>query len=443
MVRSAGPKALSAITAILFAAGLISLARAADQPKPATPAQKPPSAEKQSPAEKQAPAAPKLPGDWDRAVTDFLRSPAILLLTPQEIVAYDKLTGAAQRRMFIERFWTSMAANCLEGTNPLRDQVLHLAAEADDKFGDEGIPGWLTDRGRVYALLGAPEKTETKTGPSGPVLIWTWPARPDRPKTVAFVREGLEWVFAGADTVDPQAPAVEARQAPLDPATGQWAAKLRSVGCELTPEMRAQAATVTWRRTLFDLAGQVLSGEKPEVANPVEPSWYFFPAEGDATFVVLTITLDKNPESGDRPVAMLRMEGAEDTAYTMGTTEIPFEIRQVGGNYIAQAVRTLPPGRYAFAVGAASASGGVTPRAVGEQVVVRMPKDALRMTSVILADRLQPIEGSPTPAPFKLYGFDVTPNPTRVFQPGSPVTLFFVVVGAAADPQGKLDLKVS
>ncbi len=376
-------------------------------------------------------------------MANFLRSPAIILLTPKEALEYGQLTNTMQRKLFLERFWSSMAENCPAGANPVRDLFVKRVDEADAKFGDEGVPGWLTDRGRVYATLGEPEKTETKDSPTGQVLVWFYAEQAGRPKTVAFIKSGLNWVFAGADAVDPAAATINAKPALSAPVVETWAADFRRQGCVLTPEQRAQAAAVAWRKTLFDVAGRVLAGEKPEVQSPLEPNWCFFPAEGEATFVVLTLPLEKNPETGGRPVAMLRPEGEEDKAYGMGTTEVPFEVRQVGQSYVAQAVRALAPGRYAFAVGSVAESGQVTTRAVGEQLIVRMPKDALRLTSVILADKLQPVAGDAATAPFKMFGFDVTPNPERQFRPGSPVTLFYVVLGAGADAAGKVDLKIS
>lgn len=404
-------------------------AEAPAAPAPAAPAPKP---------------TPSPTADWDRRpVGDFLRSPATVLLSPEEVLKYQTLVDSKERRGFIEAFWASMAENCLPGANPAHDLFLQRVDEADTKFGDEGVPGWITDRGQVYLTLGAPEKSETKDSASGRVLLWSYPEQPGRPKVVAFLQRGLDWEFAGADTVDPAATTISVKPMPVLSATQNWAALFRKQGCVLTPEQRAAAAAVAWRTTLFDLAGKVLAGEKPEVQNPIDTNWFFFPAEGDATFVALTVPLEQSPEAGGRPVAMLRPEGAEDEAKTMGTTDVPFEVRQVGSGYVAQAVRALAPGRYAYAVGLVAPTGEVTTRAVGEQLIVRMPKDNLRLTSVVLADKLQPLGSDLKTAPFKMFGFDVTPNPARLFHPGSAVTLFYAVLGAGTDAGGKVDLKIS
>ncbi len=411
----------------------LSPAAAADQtqdltPKPATAAAAP-----------AAPAVPPVPPSWDRPVIDFLRTPAILLLTPAEALEYDHLTDNVQRRRFIDRFWARVGANCTTEKNPYRDALFQRSQEAMKQFADEGVPGWITDRGRFYVLLGPPAKAETVPGGAGapPRLVWTWDGtRQGVPATVTFVRDRLRWAFAGTDADA----AAAAAPKPVEKAVASIAASYRAQVCELTAEERAAASTLAWRRTFFDAAGLVLAGQAVEVAQPLPPDWAFFPADNEATLVLLTVPLDKPLADGEKLVASLRREGDDTSVYNFGTDDVPFETRTTGAGTVAQAVRALPAGRYAVVLGIADAAGQAAPRYAAEQLVVRFAKDKLRMTSVIVAEQLKPLDGAPAGEvkPFRIGGYEVVPRPSRVVHNGETVTFFGVVSGAGATP----DLKV-
>lgn len=59
----------------------------------------------------------------------------------------------------------------------LRDYFQRLA-EANARFRDEGIPGWLTERGMVYTTLGEPDNVYVPSGPRsierGRALVWDY-----------------------------------------------------------------------------------------------------------------------------------------------------------------------------------------------------------------------------------------------------------------------------
>lgn len=413
----------------LVAAGLCVLlpasVMAAD--KKTAEARTPPARSAPEPA---SPSASLLSG-WQRPVLNVLRSPAVLLMEPSEAVEYQDL-DQIERGKFLDRFWSHVAPNCPRdpntGMTPVEVDFEKRVVEANAKFADEGVPGWVTDRGQVFVLAGAPDKIEPDA--SGATQTWTW-ANPAR--TVRFVRSRLNWRFAGVNPTSAQV-----KPEPIEAARIALVTGVRGRGCELTAEQKAKASLDTWRKSFYDLAGEVLAGKASAAARTVEPQLYFFPAESDATFVMLTVTFEKNP--GGRLVALLRPD-AGDQAYAMGTDDIPFELRPAASGFIAQTVRAVPPGRYALAVGSADESGNVTTLFAGEKTVVRMGQDALGLSSVILADNLNKVDVTGQ-KPFHVFGFELVPNPARVLAPGSSPTIFFAVLGATKDGQQKIDVKV-
>lgn len=375
----------------------------------------------------EAPAAARVRTDWDRPVLALLRSPAVLLMTPEEQLRFREVPDLAGRREFVDRFWARVAPNCLPGTNPVRELLGARAAEAAERFADEGVPGWLTDRGRFWVLAGPPAAEKAAAG--GLELVWEWPAAGSEPaRQAVFGRERLGWSFRALSS--PGATAVTRLPEALAAFTAAW----RGKACELTPEQRSEATLLAWRRTLYDLAEKALAGGVPAPARPLEPSWSFYPAEGEAALALLTVALDTPLPAGSRIVALLRAaEG--DHAYALGTDDVPFEVRSGGAGPVAQAARALPPGRYGFALATVSDQGEVQPRAVGTQVIARLPVDGLRIASVMMADQLAPADGPAGEVrPFRIGGFTVIPRPARVARSGETVTFVGLVLGVTAQP---------
>ncbi len=415
------------LAAALAAATIGSVCPVHSAEVPAKPAAAPPAA-----ARVVKPGESLLSG-WERPVLTVLRSPAVLLMNPAEFLEFERLDGAA-RRGFLDRFWASVAPNCPAGTNPVKDRLNALVSEANAKFADEGVPGWVTDRGRLYVLSGPPQKIDV----AGDVQTWTFPPADGRTRTARFVKQRLSWRFAGLDGEGAVSGPV-----PFDQARMTLVAAMRGRGCELTAEQKAGLQLDAWRTRLFEVTGAVLAGEKSEKPNTVDPLFHYFPAENDSTFISVTVPLTRPIGADEKLVGTLRPEGSEETAYVLGTEQVPFGVRPLGTGAVAQAVRAVPPGRYALALALLKGDATLEQIYAGEQVVIRMPQDALRLTSVVLADSLAPVEGDQSRAPFRHFGFDVVPNTTRTFRAGGTATLLFAVLGATADAEQNLDLKVS
>lgn len=112
-----------------------------------------------------------------------------LLATDAEKADWSKLRMETEQLKFIENFWSVRDPHRATPENELRDQMLSRIAFADLAFGDmvDGR-GSLTDRGRVYVLLGKParlsirplNRTEARFAPrrrmsaQGAVEEWTY-----------------------------------------------------------------------------------------------------------------------------------------------------------------------------------------------------------------------------------------------------------------------------
>jgi GWxTD domain-containing protein len=95
---------------------------------------------------------------------DWMNKEVPYIITKEEKEAYKKLTTDEERENFIENFWRRRDPNPDTEENEYREEYQERIAYANEHFAS-GIPGWKTDRGRVYIAHGKPDSVESH--PSG------------------------------------------------------------------------------------------------------------------------------------------------------------------------------------------------------------------------------------------------------------------------------------
>ena len=103
------------------------------------------------------------------------------ILLPEEEKAYKGLKNNADAAEFQKIFWARRDPNLDTPENEYQVEYQKLVAELDPKFKTSGRPGSLTDCGRLYVLLGAPDnvkkETSAEVGFRSPET-WTYKDRP-------------------------------------------------------------------------------------------------------------------------------------------------------------------------------------------------------------------------------------------------------------------------
>jgi GWxTD domain-containing protein len=82
------------------------------------------------------------------------------IITPDERRAYKKLQTDEEREQFIEGFWRRRDPDPDTEENEYKDEYYERIAYANQHFAS-GIPGWKTDRGRIYIMYGPPHEKES------------------------------------------------------------------------------------------------------------------------------------------------------------------------------------------------------------------------------------------------------------------------------------------
>src|SRR6266550_2697525 len=102
----------------------------------------------QDPSEKARNVKPEL----KKAYKDWLDKDVAYIITDDE------------RERFIEEFWRRRDPDPDTDENEFREEYYERIAYANEHYAS-GIPGWKTDRGRIYITWGKPDETESH--PSG------------------------------------------------------------------------------------------------------------------------------------------------------------------------------------------------------------------------------------------------------------------------------------
>src|SRR5215469_379475 len=82
------------------------------------------------------------------------------IITDEELSAWKKLTTNAERDNFIEAFWQRRDPTPDTEENEYKDEHYRRIAYANEHFA-AGIPGWRTDRGRMYIMYGKPDSIDS------------------------------------------------------------------------------------------------------------------------------------------------------------------------------------------------------------------------------------------------------------------------------------------
>jgi GWxTD domain-containing protein len=89
----------------------------------------------------------------------WLSEDVVFIITTGERCVFLKLTTDEERDQFIEQFWYRRSPNPESFENVFEEEHYRRIVFANGKYGTE-IPGWKTDRGRVYITFGPPDSIE-------------------------------------------------------------------------------------------------------------------------------------------------------------------------------------------------------------------------------------------------------------------------------------------
>lgn len=138
-------------------------AKPSDAPAPGQPSQTDP-LQRPIPRKKQKKTQDLLKVGQESPYKKWLEQDVPYIITPEEAAAFKQLSNDEERDQFIEAFWQRRDPTPDTPENEYRDEHYRRITYANEHFG-AGVPGWKTDRGRIYIIHGAPDEIESH--PSG------------------------------------------------------------------------------------------------------------------------------------------------------------------------------------------------------------------------------------------------------------------------------------
>jgi len=106
----------------------------------------------------------KLRKELETPYRKWLNEDVAYIITDEERAAFKRLQTDEEREQFIEQFWLRRDPTPDTIENEFKEEHYRRIAYANEQFAS-GIPGWKTDRGRIYITYGPPDEKETH--PSG------------------------------------------------------------------------------------------------------------------------------------------------------------------------------------------------------------------------------------------------------------------------------------
>ncbi|MDX6613708.1 MAG: hypothetical protein QOD75_2894 [Blastocatellia bacterium] len=384
------------------------------------------------------------------------------IIRPGELEAWKKLRTDDEREHFIAEFWNLRDPSPDTSENEYREGYYERMAYVNEHFAS-GVPGYKTDRGRIYLKYGKPDDIESHPA-GGPYQRQSYEgggSTATYPFEIWFYRHIPGLTGAEVEFVDPTGSGqYRLARNPFEKIaslTDPYRELAGGIGNPLSP--RSQDSEFDWmdRMRLLDAPPPVESnhpGGGSRVStpviddNPLNPNLqlsYF--KQSDARVIVAFTVQTENKDLvfrdiGGLQTARVNISGRitsvagrsigffEDAVAAVATPE---ELADAKGRKLAyQKALPLPPGLYRVDMLVRDVASG----AAGQlHQGFEVPKFGTKLSSssLVLASRLEQIRDVPASRQFVIGDQKVIPNLSATYHQGAPVGVFMQIYNAGID----------
>jgi GWxTD domain-containing protein len=405
------------------------------------------------------------------------------IITDSERQTFKKLTTDEEREAFIENFWERRNPNPGNPENEFKEEYYRRIAYSNEHYAS-GIPGWKTDRGRIYIMYGPPNEIDSH--PSGGT--YQRPAEEGGGETSTFPFE--DWTYNYIDGignniklefVDPTMSGEY--HLTMDPGEKDALLHVPGAGLTLLESMGMASKSDRFTRTDGMTIGQPLGGTpesmeeftrldtfakiwkppsvkfddlKASVSHkissqilPFDVRTDFIRITDDAVLTPITIQVaqkDLEFQNKDGVMhAMLdiygqlislggRVANSFDDAVVVDVPEHDFQT-YVSRKQVYQKAIPLRPGHYKLSLVIKDQNSGNIGTLDLGLVVPHFGDDRLESSSLILADLIQQLPTSQVgTGPFVIGGTKVRPSVTKVFNRDQDLGIYMQVYNLTQDP---------
>ena len=94
------------------------------------------------------------------AYAKWLNEDVVYIIKDEERAAFKKLRSNEEREKFVEQFWLRRDPTPDTAENEFKEEHYRRIAYANSHWGVAAVPGWRTDRGRIYIVYGPSDELE-------------------------------------------------------------------------------------------------------------------------------------------------------------------------------------------------------------------------------------------------------------------------------------------
>src|SRR5467141_1611096 len=98
--------------------------------------------------------------ELDNSFKTWLNEDVTYIISPEERTAFLQLETNEEREQFIEQFWLRRSSNPDLPDNDFKEEHYRRIAYTNEHYAS-GIPGWKTDRGRIYIIWGPADEVDS------------------------------------------------------------------------------------------------------------------------------------------------------------------------------------------------------------------------------------------------------------------------------------------
>jgi GWxTD domain-containing protein len=400
------------------------------------------------------------------------------IITPEEKAVYLKLATAEEKDRFIEQFWLRRDPDRATSANEFKDEHYRRIAYVNKYFGS-GIPGWKTDRGKIYILHGEPAQIESHSGGSYqrtrsegggttsafPFEIWTYRHIEGIGDDIRI--EFVDKTMTGKFTIATDASEKDA----LLRIPGQGKTLLEEAGAASKTDrvlgINQQQAFLQMGKSIRDLPferlaqnadlekappirfkelQQLITAKVTYNTIPLQVSWDHFGIDDRRALVPVTVslpadTLTYKVESGksDRYATLQLYGRISDVSGRMVyefDQESSFYPSPTAGSFLLQRQFLLAPGRYRLELVIKDTVANQFGTGLVGLVIPSYPAGQPGISSLLLARKIEILKEPPAGLEPFIYGdLRVIPETSFEFKPEAQLGVYFQVTSHALDGQ--------
>jgi GWxTD domain-containing protein len=402
------------------------------------------------------------------------------IISDEEKAAFKKLGTDDEREQFIETFWDRRNPHPDSPENEFKEEYYRRIAYANEHY-SSGIPGWKTDRGRIYIMYGPPDEIDSHASGGtyerppneGGGTTSTYPFEQWRYRYIENIGENVVLEFVDTTMTGEY-------HLTMDPGEKDALTHVPGVGLTQLEAMNMSSKQDRFTNTDGTTLGQGLGIRENEFdrldqyyrifqAPAVKYddlktvvtstlTTHFLPFEVRQDFIRVTedsVLVPVTLQVSNRDLQFTNLNGVMHAALDVygristlgGRTVSRFEdsvaldvpnreFPRFGGLTSAyQKAIPLPPGLYKLTVVVKDTQSG---HAGLLEVSTRVPHyldDQLASSSLILADVVEPLPSRQAgTGAFVIEGMKVRPNVTRIFTRNQDLQLYLQVYNLGIDP---------